>query len=181
MEIVSGRNRNCKDLQGGIRKIWLFPFVKYSRSQITITNNVLTYFPATTIFEFETIGDFGIEQTMAENEGGKYYDISFEIQIDNHDEIMKFLNLDFRAVGLDRQGNYRLFGVYNGLTCNSVNKSSGSNKSDFNGFKLSFEGQEEKEAPFFYDLEVITASDFDSLLQENGDFLLQENGFKIKL
>jgi hypothetical protein len=178
MEIVSGRNLKCKDLQGGVKKVWLFPFVKYSRSQITVLNELLIKFPDSTLYEFQCIGDIGITQAMNENEGGKYYDTSFDIQIDNHIEIMRFLNFDFRAVILDRAGNYRLLGLWNGIRCNSINKVSGSNKSDFNGFKLSFDGQEISEAPYFYDLDLILG---DYLLQENGDYLLQENGYKIKL
>ena len=167
MEIISGRNRVCKDSQGGIKRIYLFPFVKYSRSQIQLNNNVLISFPSTEVFEFEVVGDLGVTQAMSENDGGKFFDISFEVLIDGHLEINKFLKKDFRAVILDRLGNYRLLGCFNGLTCNSVNKTTGSGKSDFNGFKLSFEGQEIKEAPFFYDLNVITNPDTTLLLSSS--------------
>jgi hypothetical protein len=179
MEIISGRNLACKDSQGGIERLWLFKYIKYSRSQITIENNILTAFPPTDIYEFEFVGDVGVTENVEEDDGGKYYGINFDIKIDNHIEIQKFLDFDFRAVALDRLGNYRLLGVWNGLTCTSINKNTGSNKSDYNGFILSFEGQELIESPYFYDISIITENSY--LLQENGDFILQENGFKIIL
>ena len=33
MEIINGYNRKCKDSVGGVRKVWLCKYVKYSRSQ----------------------------------------------------------------------------------------------------------------------------------------------------
>ena len=51
--INSGRNRVCKNSVGGINKIYLFSHINYSRSQIVLNNNVLTSYPATTIYEFE--------------------------------------------------------------------------------------------------------------------------------
>jgi len=179
MEIVNGRNRQCKDLQGGIETLWLFPYVKYSRSQITIVDNVLTLFPFSDVYEFSFVGDTGFTENVVEEEGGKYYNISFSFQIYGKSEVEKFLKKDFRAIALDRQGNYRLLGVYNGLRCESVQTTTGTNKSDFNGFTIAFEGKELIESPYFYELEIVAG--FDYLLQENGDYLLQENGFKIIL
>ena len=181
MEIVSGINSRCKNAQGGVKKLWLMPYIKYSRSQIVLNGNILTSFPSSTLYEFESIGDVSFDENMQENEGGKFFNIAFQIRTDKDAEVRNFLKFDFRAVGLDRLGNYRLLGTYNGLTCTSINKVSGSGKSDFNGFNLSFEGQEEKEAPYFYDLNVITGAGGEFLLQENGSFILQENGFKILL
>ena len=180
MEVLNSIYRNCADSNGGIKKLYLFPYVKYSRSQITIVNNVLTSFPQSTIFEFEPLADYSAEQSGQENEGGKFFDLSLSFQIANHPEISKFLNKYFRAVILDRNGNYRLLGTFNGLSCNSVNKSSGSGKADFSGFKLSFDGMEILEAPFFTSLDIVTGAE-SYLIQENGDYLLQENGFKIIL
>ena len=181
MEIINGRNTVCKDSQGGVSNVWLFKYVKYNRSQIVIQNSELISFPESDIYEFEFIGDTGFNENIVEEDGGKYYQISFDIQIDGYTNPKKFLDFDYRAVALDRLGNFRLLGVYNGLTSPSVNKTTGSSKSDFNGLKLTFEGRELIESPYFYDIEVITGVQIGYLLQENGDYLLQENGFKIIL
>ena len=178
MEIISGINRSCKDAIGGVNKIYLFSWVKYSRSQIGINGNILTSFPTSDVYEFETIGNVSFTEDTQEDEGGKYYNITLSFQIGNYFDIEKLLKKNVRAVVLDRNGNYRLLGVFNGLYCNKVTKESGSNKSDFNGFKIDFEGRELRESLFFDNLEVINTS---FMLQENNDFVLQEDDFKIIL
>ena len=180
MEIVSGINRDCKDAIGGVNKVYLFSWVKYSRSQIVINDNILTSFPESDVYEFETIGDVQFNEDTQEEDGGKFYNISLSFKIGNYSDAEKLLKKNVRAVVLDRNGNFRLLGTFNGLFCTKVGKETGSNKSDFNGFKIDFEGRELRESLFFTDLEIITGSQ-SFLLQENGDFLLQENGFKIIL
>ena len=180
MEIVSGINRDCKDAIGGVNKVYLFSWVKYSRSQIVIDNNILTSFPESNVYEFETIGDVQFNEDTQEDDGGKFYNISLSFRIGNYSYAEKLLKKNVRAVVLDRNGNFRLLGAFNGLFCTKVGKETGSNKSDFNGFKIDFEGKELRESLFFTSLDTIT-SGTSYLLQENGDFLLQENGDKIIL
>ena len=62
--INSGRDRQCRNSLGGISKLWLFPFVKYSRSQIITNNNILVTFPNTDIYRF----DFNGNPTPTENQ-----------------------------------------------------------------------------------------------------------------
>ena len=85
--INSGRSRICKDSVGGINKIYLFSHINYSRSQIVLNNNVLTSYPATTIYEFEVENEPIVSQKQNENEGGKYFDldISFDLVKENKD------------------------------------------------------------------------------------------------
>lgn len=180
MEIVSGINRDCNGL-GGVKTIYLFSYVKYSRSQIGLNNNVIIEFPATDIFEFTTVGNVDFSENTIEDDGGKYYEISLSFKTNKFDEVLKLKNKDIRAIVLDNNGNYRLLGNYNGLTCETFRKTTGVSKQDFNGFEFSFSGKELREAFFIEDLDVITQPDFDYLLQENGDYLLQENGDKIIL
>ena len=144
------------------------------------TFSLLTSFPQTDVFEFETIGDVTYNEDTQEDDGGKFYNISLSFKIGNYSEIEKLLKRNVRAVVFDRNANYRLLGTFNGLFCTKITKETGSNKSDFNGFKIDFEGKELRESLFFTDLEIITGAQ-SFLLQENGDFLLQENGFKIVL
>lgn len=165
-------NRKCKDLQGGISKIWLLPFIKYKKSQIKIINNNLFSFPSSNYYLFETFNEFAVNQTMQENEGGKFYNFSFELKIDDYKNAEIFLNKEFRAVVLDRNNNTRMFGLYNGITCESINKSTGSAKAEFSGLSLNFSGQEILEAPFLSNIEIL---DTNFILKEDGSYLLQEN------
>jgi len=169
--ITSGRLIKCKEFQGGIRKLYLLPFVKYARSQIKVVDSELVLFPASDYYLFESVNEIGITQSMSENEGGKFYSYSFELLLHDYAEIDKFLKVDFRAIAEDRNGNSIMLGLYNGITANNSDRSSGSAKTDFNGYKISFDGQEQYEAPFLNIQDLETAY----LLQENGDYLLQEN------
>lgn len=159
MEIVSGINRECKNSIGGVNKVYLFSWVKYSRSQIGINGNILTSFPQNDVFEFATIGEVSFTEDSQEEDGGKFYNISLSFQIGNYFDIEKLLKKNVRAVILDRNGNYRLLGTFNGLFCTKVSKETGSNKSNFNGFKIDFDGKELRESLFFTDLEIITEED----------------------
>jgi hypothetical protein len=186
--INDGRNRICKDSVGGINKIYLFKHVNYSRSQITLNNNILTSYPATTIYEFQVDNEPSVSQKQNEQSGGKFYelDISLDLVRESGYVYQSFLNFDFNIIIKDRNGNFRFLGNRNGLTCETVNYSVGNGKSDFNGVKLSFTGQEEKDAWYINNLSAagftIDGEDINEyLLQENGDFILQEDGFKIIL
>lgn len=186
VSITSGYNYKCNDNLGGVKYIYLFPFVKYQRSLINITNNVLNTFPTTTIFKFEFLGSPTLEISQEENDGGKFYNqsISFDLLgLNDSFEIQKLIKKDYRCIIEDNNGNKRILGLYNGLELNSFNSSTGSGKSDLNGFKLSFKGQEINEPFFINDLESagFVIGQFNFLLLEDGFYLLQENNDKIIL
>ena len=179
MEILNNIYKICNSL-AGVKKLYLFTYVKYPRSSIVVEDNVLTDFPTSELYEFYTIGDVSFTENITEDDGGKYYDISLSFKTKLFDEALKIVNKDIRAVIQDNNGNYRLLGNYNGLTCESFNKTTGQSKSDFNGLEFTFSGKELRESFFFYDLEVIAGeAGLSYLLQENGDYLLQQNGFRI--
>ena len=183
---ISGYNRKCKNSLGGLKKVYLFPYVKYSRSQIVLNGNILVSYPGTTIYEFEVETNPSVSQTQSEENGGKYFSISLSLDLPNTlgYDFEKVLNKDYNIIVEDRNGKLRFLGNRNGLECTYLKHDTGSSKNSFNGLKLSFEGKEENEAWFINDLLSAGFSIFgedEFLLQENGDFLLQENGFKILL
>lgn len=183
---ISGYTRKCKDSLGGLKKVYLFPYVKYSRSQIVLNGNILVTYPNTTIYEFEVETNPSVSQTQSEENGGKYFSISLSLDLPNTlgYDFQKVLNKDYNIIIEDRNGKLRFLGNRNGLECTSLNYDTGSSKNSFSGLKLTFEGKEEGEAWFINYLEnagfyIFGQGEF--LLQENGDFLLQEDGFKILL
>lgn len=186
VSLTSGYKYKCNKNLGGVKYIYLFPFVKYPRSIIDITNNVLDLFPATEIYKFEFIGSANLEINQEENDGGKFYNqgISFDlVNIKDAFEIQKLSKKDYRCIIEDNNGNKRILGLYNGLELNTLTSQSGSGKSDLNGFKLSFKGQEVNEPYFINNLENagFTIYEESYLLLENGFYLLQENNDKIIL
>jgi hypothetical protein len=172
VSLTSGRVRGCKDSIGGISKVYLFPFVNYTRSQIVQTDLVLTSFPVTTIYEFETNNNPDFTNSQQENEGGKFYDENITLEFVGFqvtDEFEKFLYQNFRCIVLDRNGKYRLLGAYNGLICESIDKTTGDSKNSFKGFKLSFTGQEQLPALFMDDLTGFNIIVFDNYIFEDGE------------
>ena len=178
--ITQGYNRKCKNSLGGISKLWLFPYVKYSRSQIIIDGNILETFPNTTIYRFNFVGDPSPTENQTEDDGGKYYDlgISFDLQgLNDSANIEKLLYKDYRFIIQDRNGLFRIFGLYDGVECSSLKSNTGSSKADLNGFSLSFEGKEEKGSFFINNLEEagFFDADFNYRITQDGQFRITEN------
>ena len=184
VSITQGRDRVCKDGVGGLSKVYLFPYVKYSRSQIILNKNVLVTYPNTTIYEFQLNSNPSLSQSQSEENGSKFFDLNIGLELENENphNFSNILNKDYNIIVKDRNGNYRFLGNRNGLECDGVDFTTGSGKQDFSGVKLDFKGKEETEAWFINNLDDAGFSIFDGyLLQENGFYLLQENGFKIIL
>lgn len=182
--ITQGFDKRCKNNLGGVSKLYLFPYVKYLRSQIVIAEEELTSFPPTTIFEFET-DVISFSEPMQENDGGKFYNQNLEFSlIGNNDfwELQKLLKKDYRIIIQDRNGNYKILGLYTGLECTNFSQVTGGGKSELNGFNLSFEGQEIRSSLFIKNLGeagfTIDSLEPEFRLLENGNFRLLENGFK---
>ena len=150
--INTGVIRTCKTYQGGIDKVYLFPFVKYSRSQIETDGVYLNEFPATEVFDFDVVNESYTESSNNDS-GGVYYsqNLSFDIPVTtSQSEAYKLVKKDYRAIILDRVGNYRILGLYNGLEATLTN-STGSNKNSLNGYKITLKGKEENQAYFLTD------------------------------
>tara|TARA_R110000823_G_scaffold167851_1_gene299848 strand:+ start:1408 stop:2682 length:1275 start_codon:yes stop_codon:yes gene_type:complete len=148
-DINTGVIRACKTHQGGIDKVYLFPFVKYSRSQIEINGVFLNEFPVTEVFDFDVVNEAYTESSNNDS-GGVFYsqNLSFDIPVTTpKSEAYKLVKKDYRAIILDRLGNYRILGLYNGLEA-SLTNSTGSNKKSLNGYKVTLKGKEENQAHF---------------------------------
>lgn len=183
--VTSGYNRKCKDSLAGVSEIYLFPFVNYSRSQIVIDGNILVTFPNTTIYKFYANGNPSPNESQETDAGGKFFNQSISLDLQYKEDafqLSKLLNKDYRLIFKDRNGLYRIFGLYTGLEAGQLNYTTGNGKSDLNGFKIDFSGKEEKGSFFINDLEDagFFNADFNYRILENGDFRITEsNEFRI--
>lgn len=153
--ISEGRERVCKDSQGGIDRLWVFPYQDYPRRLIRTEDNVLVQFPATTIYQFDAFGEVTPVQKQQENDGGKYYDQAITFQIPglvDTPQLEKLMRKDYRIIFRDRNGRMRLMGAYNGLTADRIQFETGGAKNSFYGATLDFTGKELREALFINDL-----------------------------
>ena len=104
--INTGVIRTCKTYQGGIDKVYLFPFVKYNRSQIETDGVYLNEFPATEVFDFDVVNESYTESSNNDS-GGVYYsqNLYFDIPVTtSQSEAYKLVKKDYRAIILDRVG-----------------------------------------------------------------------------
>lgn len=178
--VTNGYLRKCKDSLAGVSEIYLFPFVNYSRSQILVNGNILTTFPATTIYKFYANGNPTPNENQEQDVGGKYYNQSISLDLQYKDDafqLSKLLNKDYRLIFKDRNGLYRIFGLYTGLEAGQLNYTTGNGKGDLNGFKIDFSGKEEKGSFFINDLENagFFNADFNYRITQDGSFRITEN------
>lgn len=183
--INSNYFRKCKDSLGGLSEIWLFPYVKYNRSQIVTSGNVLTTFPSTIIYPFYSVANPSATDTMEVDAGGKMHNQSISLTLlgaNDGFELTKLTAKDYRVIFKDRNGKYRIFGIYNGLEAGTLGYATGSSKADFNGFKIDFTGKEENEAYFINDLMEagFIDSGLDFRITQDGEFrILENNDYRI--
>ena len=148
--ITKNIDRPCKDLQGGIARVVLFPYEKYTRSQITIVGQEIQTFPTVTVFSVYSVGANFTETTQVDG-GAVSWKQNFTIDIPKSSvdsEVYRFVNKRYRAMFIDRNNNVRMLGLYNGLEA-SITEETGSDKGSFSGNRVTFEGQEDRQAQYY--------------------------------
>ncbi len=190
-DITSSYNRGCKDNLSGVYEIWLLKYRKIPRSQIVTNGNYLVSFPEAFIYKFYSSNNPAPTEQMQENAGGKFYNQSISLTFPSSEtrDMEELSELDFRLLFKDRNGFYRIFGLYNGVQAGKIDYNTGSNKGDLNGFKIDFTGQEEQHAFFIENLNdagfvdlgdtepfYLVYQNGDAIHLQNNDFLIQQNG-----
>ena len=151
--LADHRQKECINNVGGNNTLFIFKYENYSRSQIKVTDNVLVTFPDVDVYELNSL-NIGFSENIEEEDGGVVYSQngSFDlVKIKSTDNFKYLASQDFRILIKDNNENYRLIGLETGLKL-KFTKESGTNLSDFNGFKFSFDTKEENTAPFVNDL-----------------------------
>lgn len=145
--ILEAYDQKCKSTIGGIKRAYLFPFEKYSRSQIKSEGMALTAFPPNVfIYPYEVEGSF--TQSSNIEDGAFFFDQTVTLkfsEVYSVFDIHNFLKVDLRVIIETNNNQFLLFGVRNGMT-GKVSNASGANKNEFNGFQLTLTGKEEKSA-----------------------------------
>jgi hypothetical protein len=135
--------KQCKNTQGGFKRLFLLPYMKYRPYQIRVSGMNLDSFPLNYGFKMDCTGSFS---QNSETEGGSLsfsHSVSVDLpKIYNVTDIQKFLKQDLRCIIQTNNNEYLMAGTHNGLTA-TVSSSSGTSKNSFNGFKLDLKGQEE--------------------------------------
>ena len=165
--IQEGFVKPQKIKQGGIDKIYLFPYVKYGVSDITFGGGSrvsnpdaqnITSFPQTTIFEYDAVNISYTENATISN-GGIEWSQDLAFTLPNSEVFLnayKLMYQDYCAIFLDRNGNYRIIGLWNGGEV-TINAGTGGEKNAMNGSTISLKAREDNQAYFLSNFET----DFD--------------------
>jgi len=136
--------KQCKDTQGHIKRIYVLPFVFYNETLIKSTGMYLTTFPESTVYRFDCWGNYS--QSTTTEKGNVQWSHSVEVNLPKVYEVYDiniFYRNDFRIIVETNNGHLIMFGTNNGLQC-EISNNSGNSKTEFNGFTLTFTGIEEK-------------------------------------
>jgi len=154
--ITKAISRTCKNRQGGISKLYLFAYVKHSKSLNLVQDQEVITFPFTNAFLYEAENILFTESTSVLN-GGIEWTQKLDFTITNSDElseVYKLANKDYSAVILDRNGKYRFIGMRNGGEV-TVSATSGTTRSDMNGFNISLTAKEDNQAYYIPTFETL--------------------------
>jgi len=174
--ITQNIGRINRSLLGGISKVYLFPYVKYSRSQIVLNEQVLTSFPATTTFDWIGINPTFNETTeVIGGDIGWNQSLSFDIpKMYSTQEVYKLVKQYYRVIYVDRLGNIRILGLYNGLD-SQLTQESGSDKASLNGYRVTMTGKEDNQAYYLDNLNDFTVTTNNNYVFQDGcNYIFQD-------
>ena len=155
-KITKAVARPCNNRQGGIAKLWLFAYVKYSKSLNLVKDQKVVTFPLTNAYQYEAQNISFSESTALQNGGVEWTQkLNFTITESSElSEVYKLPNQDYSAVVLDRNGKYRFIGMRNGGEV-TVSATSGTSRGEMNGYNVSITAKEDNQAYYIPDFDTI--------------------------
>jgi hypothetical protein len=148
-DITTSLDKPCKENQGGIETLYIFPYTKYSRSQISLLDETLVGFPDTDVFEYKAQGISFSEDAKITTGGVEWsQSLSFKIPVlDRDTEINKLNYMDYCVIFKDRQNNLRIVGLFNGATI-ETSSTTGGDKNAFSGYDVKVSAKETKQSQY---------------------------------
>ena len=148
-DITQSLDKPCKVNQGGVETVYIFPYTKLSRSQVSLLNELITSYPSTDVFEYKAQGISFSENAKITTGGVEWsQSLSFKIPVmDRLTEINKLNYKDYCVIFRDRQNNLRLMGLWNGATV-ETSATTGGDKGSFSGYDVKIQAKETKQAQY---------------------------------
>jgi hypothetical protein len=156
--LANGRGEVCKDTVGGLRNVY---FINYGINKANVTYDatntdmIETVSGIASLYKFELKGTNTFEQvvTSSRENGTTFVEQTLSIQLKKQDAATT-KNVKLLAYGRphvvveNNAGQYFLAGFERGLDLTTGNISNGTALGDFNGYSLTFVGQEKIPANF---------------------------------
>jgi len=152
-DITNGRLEACKDSISGLNAIY---FINYGIAPVDVTydtpanpDQIVAIANVTDIYKYELKGNNSLETTIVSSRenGTTYFDQTLTIQLKRQDPATH-KNIKMLAYGRPhiivhtRSNQWFMVGLLQGADVNAGTVSSGSALGDFNGYSLTFLGQE---------------------------------------
>jgi len=145
--------KQCKETIGGVKRVYLLPYIEYAETLIKSEGMNLTVFPESTIYKFECTGNYTQSSTLQSGNVQFSHQVNIQLsKVYNFLDIHTFIRNDFRVIVETNNGDLIMFGTNNGLVC-TLSNASGNSKGEFNGFNCTFDGIEEKTGLLINDLD----------------------------
>jgi hypothetical protein len=158
-DLSTGRIEPCKNGIGGIKSIYLMPFVKYRYYQIDVIEGVqLISFPSTNIYKYELRADGNtFDQSINFDSNGETYTQNLSVVLKKIDtltnnELFKIAKRELRVIVETNLNTFFILGLRNGVTMD-FNSTIGGAYNSLNGYNLTFEATEKYLAPFIDNLQ----------------------------
>lgn len=176
VSITQNRPRYCKRNLGGIRAVYMAPYRKLLRSEITYDGVSLTQFPETLFYPFELVQGQAFTQEQVIDDGGKFFDVSLTVVFNkitpfDNLQFQKLLKKDYFLIVQDSNDNYFLLGFRNGVTAETL-------RTTTTQYTITFAGQEEEFAPFVNDImgtDIITIEASNYIFQDGQNYTFQDD------
>ena len=164
-EIGKGRLEPCKNTLGGLKNAF---FANFSEADgaFTLTGNEVTDIGVglTTVYKWDLLADGNTldEELVADTSAGTRVNTQTLTLALKKQDLATAEQIDLIAAGRpvvivqDRNDNYKVIGITEGLNLTSGSATSGGAKADFNGYNLTLVGTEGAYAPFL-DAASVTA------------------------
>lgn len=176
--LTQGRNEiACRDNVGGVKNVYVFPYVSYAPTQIVITDQLLVSFPESTVYKYE-VREGNFQQEITNDENGVSYNQRMSFTMFKQDlltttELNVLTNIDFRFVAEFWDGTFRVGGIYNSAKIDTLTLESGGSKSNLNGYNVTISGLEEIQAPYITSMAIITGAN-NYIFQDGNNFIFMD-------
>lgn len=161
---------DCKNTIGGIKSFWIGSYATiHNNGTIDPTTAQITALPSTSWYEFDMkphVGNFTEVATVSKENNTIFYTQTLTAQFSSLSAARR-LELDTISRGrhciivLDNNDNYWLMGYVDGAEVSTESTETGTGKSDFNGYKVTFTAEEKSKA---YRISGSITSDFDGTI-----------------
>ena len=177
MEVINGRNISCKNSITGVDAVYLMPYRKLLRSEVSFNGVRVTEFPSNIWYKFNLITKSQFTQSKETQNGSDFYNQSLSMTFNKTSEFddfnfQKISRKDFFIVVKLKSGEFVLMGYQNGCRSTKIDTS------EQQQYSVTFEAQEEHLSPYVTNLigvSILTYEGANAIYQDGNNNIIYQN------